>query len=313
MRVEREARYAVVAAFALAAIAAAVAFVWWYSGRGDRRVYEAYEIYFEGSVSGLSQGSPVRYLGVDVGRVREMSVDRHDPGRVKVVAEVDSEAPVSGATRARLGLLGLTGLLYIDLQLDPAANPAALLASGVQYPVIAARKGDIEAFLERLPDLVARAGAVMTRVEALLDEPNVRAVGDSLRDLRVAAAALPALSRDAASVAAELRGTAAETTALVQRMNGLATDSQPGLAATLDSARIAADKLAATAASLERIVVTNEAALTGAAGAGAAELQQLLFDLRAASDEVSSLARELRERPSRLLREPPEHGVEIAP
>jgi len=311
--VERDARYAVVAAFALAAIAAAVAFVWWYSGRGDRRTYETYEIYFDGSVSGLSQGSPVRYLGVDVGRVQTMAVDRRDPGRVKVIAEVDTEAPVSGATLARLGLLGLTGLLYIDLQLDPEADPAARLRTGDEFSVIPARKGDIEAFLERMPDLVARAGAVMERVEALLDEANVQAVGDSLRDLREAAAALPALSRDAAAVAAELRGTATETTALVQRMNGLATDAQPGLAATLDSARIAAEKLAGTAASLERIVVTNEAALAGAAGAGATELQHLLADLRATSDEVSALARELRERPSTLLREPPERGVEIAP
>ena len=66
---ERDAKYAAVAVFALLAIASAFAFVWWYSGRGDHRVYERYEIYFNGSVSGLAQGSPVRYLGVDVGRV----------------------------------------------------------------------------------------------------------------------------------------------------------------------------------------------------------------------------------------------------
>ena len=63
---ERDARYATLALFALACIAAAVAFIWWYSGRGDRRDYQTYEIYFQGTVSGLSKGSPVRYLGVDV-------------------------------------------------------------------------------------------------------------------------------------------------------------------------------------------------------------------------------------------------------
>jgi phospholipid/cholesterol/gamma-HCH transport system substrate-binding protein len=68
---ERDAKYAAVAVFALLAVAAAFAFVWWYSGRGDRRDYESYEIYFNGSVSGLARASPVRYLGVDVGRVRD--------------------------------------------------------------------------------------------------------------------------------------------------------------------------------------------------------------------------------------------------
>lgn len=310
---ERDARYAAVAVFALAAIAAAFAFVWWYSGRADRRVYEPYEIYFEGSVSGLAQGSPVRYLGVDVGRVKRLSVARDDPGRVKVVAEVDAAAPLSGATRARLGLLGLTGLLYIDLQLDPEADPDAALAQGVNHPVIPARKSGIEAFIERLPDLVTHVSEVMTRVEKLLDEKNIQAVGDSLSDIRAATAELPGLARDAAALTSELREATAETAALARRLNALAERSEPATEATLESARIAAEKLAAAASSLERIMTANEAALTRAAGQGTAELQQLLIDMRDASAEVRALAQALRERPSSLLRKAPERGVEITP
>jgi phospholipid/cholesterol/gamma-HCH transport system substrate-binding protein len=310
---ERDARYAVVALFALAAVAAAVAFVWWYSGQGDRRTYDRYEIHFEGSVSGLAQGSPVRYLGVDVGRVEHLSVSRKDPGRVRVVAEIDSEAPLSGATRARLGLLGLTGLLYIDLQLDPEANAAAPLAQGERHAVIPARKGDIEAFLEKLPDLVGHAGAVMVRIESLLGDENLAAVSDSLRNLREASAELPAISRDAAALAVELRRTSAEVASLAQRMQAIASNSQPGLEASLASTRAAAEKLARTAESLERIVAGNEAALAGFAGSGVADLQQLVVDVREASVEVRGLARTLRDQPASLLRESKERGVEIAP
>jgi phospholipid/cholesterol/gamma-HCH transport system substrate-binding protein len=309
---ERDARYAAVAVFVLATIAAAFAFVWWYSGKGDRRTYERYEIYFDGSVSGLSQGSPVRYLGVDVGRVRSLAVARRDPGRVKVVAEVDSEAPLSGATRARLGLLGLTGLLYIDLQLDAEADPARPLEPGDSYPVIQSRKGDIEAFLERLPDLIGQAGSVMVRIEALLADDNLQAVGDSLRNIREASHVLPGLTGDAAALSAELRATAAEATALTQRLNAMAAGSQSELAGTLQNAQAASDRLARTAESLERIVAGNEAALSGLAGSGAVELQQLMLDARDASAEVRALARSLRENPSSLLREAKEQGVEIA-
>lgn len=310
---ERDARYAAVALFALAAVAAAVAFVWWYSGQGDRRTYDRYEIHFDGSVSGLAQGSPVRYLGVDVGRVEHLSVSRKDPGRVRVVAEIDSEAPLSGATRARLGLLGLTGLLYIDLQLDPEANAAAPLAQGERHAVIPARKGDIEAFLEKLPDLVGHAGAVMVRIESLLGDENLASVSDSLRNLREASAELPAISRDTAALAAELRRTSAEVTTLAQRMQSIASNSQPGLEASLANTRVAAEKLARTATSLERIVAGNEAALAGFAGSGVADLQQLVVDVREASVEVRALARTLRDQPASLLRESKERGVEIAP
>ena len=308
---ERDARYATVALFALAAIAAAFVFVWWYSGKGDRRSYEQYEIYFDGSVSGLSQGSPVRYLGVDVGRVRSLLVDRRDPGRVKGVAEVDTETPLSGATLARLGLLGLTGLLYIDLQLDPAADPRRPLEPGQQYPVIRSRKGDIEAFVERLPDLIGRVGGVLTRIETLLGDDNLAAIGESLQEVREASGDLPQLTGNAAALATELRATSAEATALMQRLNAMAGDSQGELGATLAGMRSASERLARTAESLERIVAGNEASLSGLAGDGAAEMQQLLFELREASTEVRALARELRERPSSLLREPKQQGVEI--
>ena len=310
---ERDARYATVALFALAAIAAAFVFVWWYSGQGDRRSYERYEIYFDGSVSGLSQGSPVRYLGVDVGRVKSLSVDRRDPGRVKVVAEIDTEAPLSGATLARLGLLGLTGLLFIDLQLDPQADPNRPLDQGQAYPVILSRKGDIEAFLESLPDLIGRVGGVLTRIETLLGDDNLAAITQSLTQVREASRDLPRLSGNAADLAAELRATSAEATALMQRLNTMAGDSQGELGEMLASMRAASERLARTAESLERIVAGNEPSLSGLAGEGAVEMQQLLFELREASSEVRALARELRDSPSSLLREPRERGVEIEP
>ena len=72
----------------------------------------------------------MRYLGVDVGRVTALGVDKQDAGRVKVVAEIDSTAPISGATLAKLGLLGLTGLLYIDLQEDPDVPASRALQQG---------------------------------------------------------------------------------------------------------------------------------------------------------------------------------------
>jgi phospholipid/cholesterol/gamma-HCH transport system substrate-binding protein len=299
--------------FALATVVAAFTFVWWYSGRSDRRSYEMYEIYFDGSVSGLSRGSPVRYLGVDVGRVKSLSVDRRDPGRVKVVAEVDTAAPLSGATLARLGLLGLTGLLFIDLQLDPAADANRPLQEGQQFPVIRSRKGDIEAFLEGLPDLIGRVGGVLTRIETLLGDDNLAAITQSLTHVREASQDLPRLTGNATALAAELRTTSAEATALMQRLNAVAGDSQVELGATLTGMRAASERLARTAESLERIVAGNEDSLTGLAGEGAVEMQQLLFELREAGSEVRALARELRDSPSSLLREPKERGVEIEP
>ena len=310
---ERDAKYAAVAAFALLAIAAAVAFVWWYSGRGDRRDFTRYEIYFDGSVSGLSRGSPVRYLGVDVGRVRNLAVERENASRVRVIAEIDSEAPITGATEARLGLLGLTGLLYIDLQQDAARDPKRALDPGRNYPVIPSRKGDIEATVEKLPDLLGRAAGVVERLEELLSDRNLESVSATLANVKSASEQLPGITREAAALATELRGTSAEAAALAKQLRGLADRSAPQIEASLAGVRTTAEKLGRTADSLDRIVAGNEASLARFTGRGLADLEALVADLRATSDEIRTLAQGLRDRPSSLVVEPQERGLEIPP
>jgi phospholipid/cholesterol/gamma-HCH transport system substrate-binding protein len=311
--VDRDARYAAVALFGLLAIVAAVAFVLWYSGANERRQYVRYEIYFDGSVSGLDRGSPVRYLGVDVGRVRNLSVDLLNPGRVKVLVEVDSRAPVSGATQARLGLLGLTGLLYIDLQKDPAGNPQRPLAKGKEYDVIPSRPGEIEAFLAKLPDLLARAAGLAERLEILLADDNLKAVSETLENMRVASRDLPVVTREAASLAGDLRRTSNEVSELAASLRGVADNAAPKLEETLVASRAAMEKLGHAADSLDRIVSGNEATLSQFAGSGVGDLQQLIIDLQGTSDEVRALARSLRENPSALLIERKESGMEIPP
>jgi phospholipid/cholesterol/gamma-HCH transport system substrate-binding protein len=310
-RMERDARYATVALFALACVVAAFAFIWWYSGRSDRREYNTYEMYFQGTVSGLSKGSPVRYLGVDVGRVTSLDVDRRDPSSVKIIADIDTTAPISGATRAKLGLLGLTGLLYIDLQQDPEVSPRRPLEHGERHPVIASGKGSIEASMEKLPELLNQASKVMSRVELVLSEDNVQSATRTVQNLERASASLPQTLKEAQDLTADLRRISASTLQLTTRLNDTLVSMQPDLQATLASARVASDKLARTADSLERTVNSNGGQLGRSAGASIAELQQLVIDARQASNEVRELARQLREQPSSLLREAPEAGVEM--
>ena len=92
---EREANYAAVGAFVLLVIAMAGLFVYWYTDAREHRDFTRYEVYFDGSVSGLTRGAAVRYLGVDVGRVVAMHIDSRNASRVQVIVDIDSATPVS--------------------------------------------------------------------------------------------------------------------------------------------------------------------------------------------------------------------------
>src|SRR5262249_19862224 len=108
---EREANYAAVGAFVLLVALVGALFVYWYSDSREHKVFRRYEIYFDGTVSGLERGAAVRYLGVGVGRVQQMHIDPRDPARVQVIVDIDGTTPISEKTLAELQLQSVTGLL----------------------------------------------------------------------------------------------------------------------------------------------------------------------------------------------------------
>lgn len=309
---ERDANYVAVGAFVVLVMALGIAFVLWYSDARDRREFQTYEVYFGGSVSGLNEGSPVRYLGVDVGRVRRLALDRESPGRVKVVIEVDVTAPISGATRASLRLQGVTGLLYVDLRQDPDADPAAALAQGDDYPVIAAVASDFDALLASLPELVGRITALTDRIGLLFSEQNVMAIGEIATNLREASRDLPQTARSVADLVAELRATVGEINGLAAGLRGTAEEARPEIRRTLARFADVANTLAETATRLDSFVNDSQGNINRFTQQGLFEVEQLLREGRSAAREFRELSRSLKENPSQLLYEPPPDGLEIA-
>lgn len=308
---EREANYVAVGAFILLVVAMAIGFVLWYTDANDSRDYDLYEIYFSGSVSGLDRGSPVRYLGVDVGRVRRLSIDRRDASRIVVVAEIDREAPISSATRASLGLQGVTGLLFINLKEVPNINKAVPLAMGERYPVIEAIASDFDVFLSSLPEMVGRANDLLLRVGRVFSDDNLNGLAETVKNLRAATVGLPQTSQNIAKLVDDLRGTVRELDGAAQQLRGITDDARPEVKNALARLTETANNLAQASQRMDRFTQKSEAQLGHFSEQGLFELERLVRETRSAAREFRDLSRSLRENPSQILYEPPESGVEI--
>jgi phospholipid/cholesterol/gamma-HCH transport system substrate-binding protein len=310
---EREAHYVAVGAFILLVVAMAVGFVLWYTDTNDSRDYDLYEIYFTGSVSGLDRGSPVRYLGVDVGRVRRLSIDKHDASRIVVVAEIDREAPISSATRASLGLQGVTGLLFINLKEVPNVNKVVPLAMGERYPVIESMASDFDVFLSSLPELMGRANEILARVGRVFSDDNLQALADTVKSLRAATAGLPQTSQNITKLVDELRSTVKELDGAAQTLRGISDDARPEVKVALERLTQTANNLAQASERMDRFTQKSEVQLGHFSEQGLFELERLVRETRSAAREFRDLSRSLRENPSQILYEPPASGVEIPP
>jgi phospholipid/cholesterol/gamma-HCH transport system substrate-binding protein len=301
---EREANYTAVGAFVLLIATMAGLFVYWYAGSADARDYRRYEVYFEGSVSGLNRASTVRYLGVAVGRVEAIRIDRRAADRVQVIADIDSTTPISETTVASLSLAGVTGQLYIDLLADaPDARKTPAVPSE-RYPVIASVRSNFDLFLSSLPDLVGRASAV-------LSDENVDAISKTLASIEQGAANLPDAMRDARVAAADLRTTLADVRAAAAGARQFVDSSGPELVAAAERFRTLADNLARTSGQLDRLITDHREDLGMFLRDSLPEMERLLRDSRVAAQEFRELSRSLKADPSQLLYEPSYRGVEI--
>jgi phospholipid/cholesterol/gamma-HCH transport system substrate-binding protein len=308
---EREANYAAVGAFVLLLLTMAGLFVYWYSAGRENRDYQRYEIYFDGSVSGLTRGSTVRYLGVDIGRVVSLSIDKRAQARVQVVTDIDTAAPVGPETVAELSLQGVTGLLYIDLVTKRPGMRLGTVVPSEKYPVIASVRSSFDVFVSSLPDLVASAGKVAQRVNELLNDDNIAAISNTLANVKSASDSLPATMREVQALVRDLRGATVEVQQVAAGLRDVTDTAGPDFKATMERVRNVAENLASTTSRLDKVIAENQQDIRSFARDSLPQLESLLRDSRSAAQEFSALARSLRENPSRIVYEPPATGVEI--
>lgn len=308
---EREANYAAVGAFVLLVGLVGALFVYWYSDSREHKDFRRYEIYFDGSVSGLERGAAVRYLGVGVGRVQQMHIDPRDPARVQVIVDIDSSTPISDKTLAELQLQGVTGLLYIDLQQIRAEVGLPPVVPGIEYPVIRSARSRFDLFLARLPDVLASAGEVVDRASRALSDQNIVAITNSLKNIDKASAGLPQTLRDVNTLVSELRSATADLAASARGARQIVDQAGPEVVTSLQRVHVVADNLVAATDQIDKLIGDNRQDLRSFTRDGLPELERLLREGRAAAEEIRELSTSLKENPSQLLYQPRQVGMEI--
>jgi phospholipid/cholesterol/gamma-HCH transport system substrate-binding protein len=309
---DRDSNYVAVGAFVLLVSAMALSFVLWYTDQQEKRIYLRYEIYFPGTVSGLTPGSSVRYLGVDVGKVVRIMIDPQQRNRVLVITDIEATAPIDGRTRASLSLQGITGLLFIDLKQDRTVTDPGVLADGLHYPVIRSAPSDFDVLLSNLPALSANLVELADRFNQVFSDENVRSFKATLDNARLASERLPATVQAVQELMGEVRHTAAEVRGAAAALRGIEERAAPNFESAVANMRRLTDNLARTSDRLDRFVSDNEPGVSQFTHQSLPEFEQLLRESRQAARDFRDLSRSLKQNPSQLIYEPNYRGIEVA-
>ena len=192
---EEKVNFAVVGVFVLALGAALIAGVLWLSSGGAyRRAYDSYQTYMTESVSGLSRDAPVRYRGVEVGRVRRMALAPGHVEQVQLTLDIERGTPVKQDTVAVLRVQGLTGIAYVELTGGSNDSLALQARPGEAHPVIRSGPSLMVRLDSSITALLTNLNRTGENVSALLDEDNRREFKQTLADLRILSHTLAARS-----------------------------------------------------------------------------------------------------------------------
>ena len=180
---EDKVNYTLVGIFVLGLGAAlVVAVLWLAAGLNTQKKYEPYQSVIKESVAGLSVAAPVKYLGVDVGKVSEIAIDPQNSRQVRVKFLIERGTPIKQDTEAVMKSQGLTGIAYIELSGGSVGSPPLLATSDVPVPLIRS-KPSLSARLEDvLTSVLANVNRTAANLDAVLDAGNRAALKQTLAD-----------------------------------------------------------------------------------------------------------------------------------
>ena len=314
------------------------------AGLNLERSGDVYLIKIPKSVGALREGSIVKYLGVNVGRVKSVEFPAEDVESVRVSVEITrASTPIKSGTFATLTSNFLTGETSIELQ--GGANDEARLLAGSLIPwrpsTFMRLEDSLPGVLDELRHVVARLGDLLDaenreRVARMIDDfdalavdlrgqvgplgEEVRALRQSLADAgdRIAAAAVGLRADVDASLGsgiADLKSAARSVEGAASRLSevtGRIDEGAQGLPALVASIRRVAERLDRVLASTDTMVDENRDGLRRTLArfeSSAREFEELLDRLeRDPSDLLFASPPDERERGARSGGKPAKGG-----
>ena len=294
---ETRAGYMVVGGFVLLSIVGILTFLLWLAKTDLDYKVKYYTIYFPGSVTGLTVGGAVNYLGVPVGTVKDISLESGNFQTVNITIAIRTDIPIKEDAYASLELQGLTGYKLVQIYGGSQDSPLLKAKVGERYPVIQAKYSGVEEVMSSLPRMVNKFTNLIDRINSTFNEENRERFSNVLKNINE-------LTQKLAESSGPLKQTIEEVQQALKLFNREFTEIS-------SSAKGAFSKVDLVTLDMSEILAQNKIALDTLAQSGSYELIQTLGEAKEMFSTASGFFEKLEESPSSLIFDSQRKGVSI--
>lgn len=305
---EPRAHHVLIGLFTLVFLASALVFALWLGKTSADREYAWYEVIFNRGVSGLSEGSPVKYSGIEVGDVSELRLDPEDPRNVRALIRVYRDVPIKEDTRAGLALTNITGSMSIELK-GGTPDSRTLKGDRDSPPSIRAEQSTFSTLMSTSEELFAKLDEVLSNANAMISPENASNLTRSLENIEAMTVGLLEQREELSRLVTGFDQLSGQTEASLETFrrfgltaNSLLDNEGRQLFTTAQSAM---NSLDASTARLNELTARNEGALDQGMQS-AAELAPAMRELRNTLRSLNSVIYRFEDDPAGLVlgREP---------
>lgn len=276
------------------------ALLWLGSGSAGGR-FETYEVYTTESVAGLSRDGVVKYRGVDVGHVREITLAPDNPEQVRLLLQIQEGTPIKEDTVATLEMRGLTGLAYVNLSGGSKGAAKLTAAQGAPYPRIPSRPSIWGRLDQNFGALLENLVEASHDLRAWLNEENRELLIETLRHLEQLSGTLAGRSDSVDRALQDLAQTLHNARAGSEQMPELVAELGRGAKAFEQMAKT----LQQTGSDLQKTISARDRDLQRFTNNTLPEASAMVTDLRQTAANLLLLSERLKRDPSIILRGTP--------
>ncbi|WP_300367734.1 MlaD family protein [Hydrogenimonas sp.] len=190
---ESRANYVIVGLFVLLLSAGAVFFALWMGKINEKKKeYKYYYTYMAESVSGLPKDGAVKYMGVEIGKVKEITVDSKDPTRVRLKLRIPADFIILKSMYTQLKLEGITGIAYVEI--TGGKNDAKPIETeDGKIPVIPSKPSALNKLGDALPEVAVNMANAFDKIDRILDDRFIRNIQQTTANLEASSRSLEAM------------------------------------------------------------------------------------------------------------------------